>query len=356
MNGSRVSGAMLRERPAERARPAVRAEPLTTPSALEALRPEWERLWAQDTRATPFQSPAWLLPWWKHVGAGQQASLALRCATSGELVGLAPLYLHIDAATGRRHLFPIGIATTDVLDLLAKPGWEDLVAHAVLAQLDAAETDLLEFPQLRGDAPLLRAVPPPGWRCELGGSTPHPVLPLQGTNASPLPRAMAANLRTARHRAERMGSLGFEQADADSLPPMLAALERLHAARWSERGQAGVLADARVQAWHREATALLQAAGLLRLHALRLRGEPAAVLYCLADPPWHPQRRCYYYIGGFEPRFAACSPGSLLIAHVIAQARQEGITAFDFLRGAEAYKYRWGACDQPMQMLRVLRA
>ena len=31
----------------------------------------------------------------------------------------------------------------------------------------------------------------------------------------------------------------------------------------------------------------------------------------------------------------------------------EGCAAFDFLRGAEEYKYRWGAVDQPMFALRL---
>jgi CelD/BcsL family acetyltransferase involved in cellulose biosynthesis len=222
----------------------------------------------------------------------------------------------------------------------------------VLAHLDAAEADLLEFPQLPRDAPLLRAQPPAGWRCEPGEGEPHPVLPLRG---APWPRNMAANLRTARNRAERLGTLSFEQAEAATLPTLLAALVRLHGQRWRTRGQAGVLGDPRVQAWHGEATAQLLQAGLLRLHALRLQGEVAAVLYCVADPPQRAARRCYYYIGGFDPRFAQCSPGSLLIAHAIDQARQEGATAFDFLRGGEAYKYRWGAADQPMQTLRMVR-
>jgi CelD/BcsL family acetyltransferase involved in cellulose biosynthesis len=71
------------------------------------------------------------------------------------------------------------------------------------------------------------------------------------------------------------------------------------------------------------------------------------VLHCLIDAPSRPQRRCYYYIGGFDPRFAALGPGTLLIAHAIEQARLEGAAAFDFLRGAEPYKYRWGAASRP---------
>jgi CelD/BcsL family acetyltransferase involved in cellulose biosynthesis len=61
------------------------------------------------------------------------------------------------------------------------------------------------------------------------------------------------------------------------------------------------------------------------------------------------------YIGGFDPRWSALSPGTLLLGHAIEQATAEGAAAFDFLRGAEAYKYRWGAIDEPMFAVRVTR-
>jgi CelD/BcsL family acetyltransferase involved in cellulose biosynthesis len=129
---------------------------------------------------------------------------------------------------------------------------------------------------------------------------------------------------------------------------MLEALFTLHAARWSERAQPGVLADAAVVAWHREAAPLLLAAGVLRLHGLRLDGEWIALAYVLAHGD-----RSRYYIGGFDPRHAALSPGALLIEHAIACAHAEGARAFDFLRGAEPYKYRWGAVDEPRRVLRL---
>ena len=52
------------------------AEVLSTTRGLEALFPDWDRLWREDRRATPFQSPRWLLPWWKHVGEGRLRTLA----------------------------------------------------------------------------------------------------------------------------------------------------------------------------------------------------------------------------------------------------------------------------------------
>jgi CelD/BcsL family acetyltransferase involved in cellulose biosynthesis len=333
--------------------PEVRAESVTSLAALEALQPEWEQLWGKDRRATPFQSPAWLLPWWRHLGVGTLACVALRCDASGELVGLAPLYVHANATTGRRHLFPIGIATTDYLDLLVRPGWERRVVNAMWSKLSARaqDWDVLEFPQLREGSPLLSNTAGGSWALRANAGEPHPVLALPARTPAlrlPVPRSMAANLRTLRNRAARAGSVRFEQADARTLPGFLNALITLHASRWAQRGETGVLADESVHACHLDAAPMLQAAGLLRLHGMRLNGELIAVLYCLADPPSRPEPRWYDYIGGFDPRHAALAPGTLLIAHAIESAMAEGAVAFDFLRGAEPYKYRWGAVDQAM--------
>jgi CelD/BcsL family acetyltransferase involved in cellulose biosynthesis len=54
----------------------------------------------------------------------------------------------------------------------------------------------------------------------------------------------------------------------------------------------------------------------------------------------------YYYLGGFEPSLARFGPGAALIDHAIGAAIDEGARAFDFMRGAEPYKARWGAATQ----------
>lgn len=334
----------------ESARGAVHAQPIEDLAALEALRPEWEVLRARAPNATPFQSPDWLLPWWKHVGRGTLASIALRSAADGELVGLAPLYIYTAPERGTRHLFPIGIATTDYLDVLVRPGWQAAVLAAITTHLREAggAWDVFEAPQLAPAAALLSLPPDADWEHELSAGEPSPVLPLAGTDPwSAVPRAMRDNIRYCRRRIERSHSVAFELADAQRIPEFLDALARLHAQRWSERGETGVL-DANVLAAHLEAAPLLHAAGRLRLHGLRVDGELAAVLYALADA-----RRCYYYLAGFDPALRTLSPGTLVIAQAIGQAIAEGAQAFDFLRGAEPYKYRWGAVDQRMSTLRV---
>jgi CelD/BcsL family acetyltransferase involved in cellulose biosynthesis len=343
--------AHVRTRPAE-----TLVEPIADDSALRRVVGDWTRLWSLCPDASAFLAPQWLLPWWRHLGRGALAAVAVRSAADGELVAFAPMYVYRDPQTGWRHLFPIGIGTTDHLAVLVRPGWEDAALETILARFDERDDwDVLEFPQVRSDSPLLRTALRAGWRREVVSGEPSPLLQFGGARALPLPKAMAQNVRTARHRAEGAGQVEYELADARSLPAALDALEALHASRWSERGESGVLADPAVQAFHREAAPGLLEAGLLRLHVLRLDGAIAAVLYALADPPTCREPRHAYYLGGFDPRHRALSPGSLLVAHAMEQALAEGATGFDFLRGAEPYKYRWGAVDQPMFTLRAWR-
>jgi CelD/BcsL family acetyltransferase involved in cellulose biosynthesis len=140
----------------------------------------------------------------------------------------------------------------------------------------------------------------------------------------------------------------IDMADAQTLESSLSALFALHASRWAERGEAGVLGAPAVEAFHREVADRLLHRGWLRLYRLHVGDELAGVLdgFQLRD-------QFYSYIGGFDPRFNACSPGALLLGHAISEAVRAGAREFDFLRGAESYKYRWGARDRAQYRVRI---
>jgi CelD/BcsL family acetyltransferase involved in cellulose biosynthesis len=59
------------------------------------------------------------------------------------------------------------------------------------------------------------------------------------------------------------------------------------------------------------------------------------------------------YNSGYDPqKYARLSPGIVLLSYCIQRAIELGRTEFDFLRGAEEYKYRFGA--QPTEVHRLL--
>lgn len=318
-------------------------EAIETTAALEALQPAWRALWDRVPEATPFQAPAWLVPWWRVFGAdGGLLALAVRCA--GRLVGLAPLYGYY--AEGTRTLLPVGIGVSDHLDPLFEPGYARDGAAAVLGWLARYRHrfDRIDLPCQRPGSPFLDAAPPAGWRTERHAGEPCVVLDLAARAAQgrgPFTSRRASRLRQYRRRAEAIGPVAFEIGTAAALDGLLTALFALHEARWRERGGPGVLADPAVRAFHRMAAPRLLACGHLRLVGLRIGGRLAGVFLALTD-----RRRLHVYIGGFDPGMAAFSPGAMMIGHLIAQAAGEGRQEVDFLRGREAYKYEWGAVDR----------
>lgn len=90
----------------------------------------------------------------------------------------------------------------------------------------------------------------------------------------------------------------------------------------------------------RDAIPALAARGAALVHVLRIGGRAAAAALLLRDA-WS----AYYYIGGSIRRSPA-SPGTLVGAHAIDRARADGLAEIDLLRGAEPYKYRFGAVER----------
>ena len=324
-----------------------RIEPITSTEALERLEPEWRTLWAADPRATPFQSPEWLLPWWRTVGQGVLDGAALR-DKEGRLVGLLPLYIYTQPESGRRDRLLLGAGTSDYLGgLFGGAASMPAAALARAALVWASEErgqrwDQMILHQMRADSWLLEAADPGRW-----ARTPAESCFLLSTAGDALPAKMRLNLNRYRRRAEGFAELACSVAQTpqealDALELLIA----LHTRRWEQRGESGVLESAAVVRHHRMAVPLLQKAGLLRMTTLSLGKEPMAVLYILADRPSPTQerdRRWYGYIIGIDVDRADLSPGTLLVQHVLQNAAAEGVMTFDMLRGGEQYKRFWGA-------------
>lgn len=314
---------------------------LDSDAALLALAPEWEALWRRVPGASPFASPAWLLPWWRHFGTGAPRVAIQR--TDGRLSGVLPLY-RLDEP-GVRKLLPIGAGTTDQLDALLEPGVA--VGPLLQAALDHARADgvdmcdLIEVPP--GSA--LHGIAPAGWHVAWSDGQPCPVLTLPATVAG-LADAVPANtlrkLRMNRNRAARAGGFMIETAGPETVQELLSELVRLHQARWVAQGEPGALAAPAVLGFHRDAAPGLLGAGVLRLQVLRIGGMVAAACYALLAG----RDRILFYLSGFDAGLSFVSPGTLLLAAMLEQAVAEGRREADFLRGREGYKYAWGGVDR----------
>jgi CelD/BcsL family acetyltransferase involved in cellulose biosynthesis len=318
----------------------LRLEELTC-HQIEALAPEWARLWDRAPAATPFQHPAWLLPWWRHLwGGGEAWWIALR--DGARLAGLAPLFTW---GLTRRCVSLAGSGVTDYLDFLIEPEHAAAGAALVLEHLarHRGRWDVCDFQELRAESPVTGAMAD-GLRLQCERSSTCPVLRLPACwdeFQAALSHKFRTGVRRARNRIRNAGDAVFETAGEAELEEAVAALFRLHEARWQAREEEGVMATPALQAFYTAAGRELQRAGMFRLHVLRLDGAIVAALYGFAG-----HGRFYAYLDGFDPTLARLSPGTVLISYAIENAIREGLAEFDFLRRGEAFKYLWGARDE----------
>jgi CelD/BcsL family acetyltransferase involved in cellulose biosynthesis len=315
----------------------VEYEVITSAERLEALQGAWAGLWERDPRATPFQTPEWLLAWWRCLGRGTLCTVA--AWSGGRLVGLAPLRVAPPEFGGG--LAFLGTFVSDYLDVLCEPELRDEVPAGLLEHALRTHGGPAELQELRGDSPVLTCPLPSGHAREVAQSDVCPILPLpERVEQLPgaLPHRMATHLRRYTRKLEKRGGARFEVADANSWPELLEALFQLHTERWNKRGAPGAFSMDAARGFYRQATPALLAKGMLRLHGLRVDGRIICSVYvfiCCGQ--------ALYYIVGFDLAFSTLSPGSLTIGRSIEDAIQLGARNYDFLRGDEPYKYVWGA-------------
>ena len=313
---------------------------LTSARELRELEPEWWALW-EASGATPFQSPAWMIAWWTHLGEGELHVITVR--DGGELVAVVPLFA--PARRGGRALSMIGASSTDYHDLLASARFAD-AARRELASWLGHQTwwERLEVAALRDDAHLLRVAGDSELDATIAADELCPVLALPDRVDAfweGLSRRFRKNLRRARRTLEASASCELRAARADEIETVVDSFFRLHALRWNTKGLPGMVADDADRAFLRQATSQLHCRNGLRLYALWCDGAVIGVLHALRD-----RRNLYCYLTGFDPSFAAFSPGSLVFGGAIEDAIASGCREVHFLRGGEAYKYRWGAVDR----------
>lgn len=325
---------------------ATRCRVLRTAEELSSFVPAWWKLWEHDPGALPFQSPAWLVPWWRQFGNDGLCSVVVELG--GEAVGFLPFYVYRDQARGKRQLLPLGVGTTDYLDGVFAPECSlEEIGAAIDVLRSKAEHDEFCVPQMPEGSRMLHAVKQgSGVRDQgIGGrvflSESDGCSRMRAVRMAELPQKIRRNAMYYRNRAQRNGRLELVQADESNWEEMFEALRRLHALRWQTRGEVGVLVDERVVRWHEETIPQLLKAGLLRLMALRLNDEVVAVLYSLIGKEAVEARTQYFYITAYSPEHADLRPGTLLIAYAVEHAANEGVKTIDMLRGDEGYKQIW---------------
>lgn len=311
-------------------------ETATTARALGVLADEWRALEAATPEATGFQSLDWCEAW--AAASAEEARADIRIVTlreAGRLVMLWPL--QIDRVMGARILRWLGEPMTQYGDALALPGprrglWRETVEIELANWRDI---DLIALTRSRMDGVLAD--------CGVTGTPSGEKLEAPFVDLAQRVKLPVRN-KSARRRGRRLAALGETRVSAVIAPDERLRLTR-RALAWKRDWlhQGGHVASA---LFDRKAERFLEALArgpMLRVHALRVGDEVAAI-----DLGFEGGGAYRTFLGSFDPRFAAGSPGHALIEGLIEMQARDGLSKFDFLAPADPYKRAFASGSTPL--------
>jgi CelD/BcsL family acetyltransferase involved in cellulose biosynthesis len=296
-----------------------------------ALAREWLELAQRRADSSYFQTPDWVLSWWETIAARPPTRLAAWRDGSGQLDALVTLSRSREPLH-RRLPFAVSVRANSG----SRPGDADHCGWLVAPGREAAVADWLGE-AIGGSALLVRSTAPgwsadclpPGAREVARTACPRLALPLAEATGGPS-RDFVRQLRRFTRRLEKKG----------------VTLEWVAPPGVDERLLDGLFAlnpeffDDGVRELHRR---LSRRAGPDRGPAALVARREDRVVGVLYGFWWHDTFSAYQH--AWDPAHARDSLGNVLVLHALELAAEHGAGTFDFLRGSEPYKYRFGAQD-----------
>lgn len=325
--------------------PMPTARRIESVATLADARADWQAL--EHRTDNVYSTWDWADAWWREYGDGREQ--VLHAVYRGDrLAALLPLYR--DTRAGVPLLRLIGHGPADELGPVCDPADLALAADGLRAAVRTAlpRHGFLLLDRLSGDGRGL-----PGLDGEVVRQEPTPVLYREGRTWEEWLAGRSANMRQQLRRRERrlLEDHGLRYRlceDPDRLDRDLTTLFRLHADRWAA-GESTAFSPSR-QRFHRDFARRALEQGRLRLWIAEADRRPVAAWYGFrfAQSEW-------YYQAGRDPRWDRMAVGTVLLAHTIRSAFEDGVTAYRFGVGDEPYKDRFGVVDAGLQTLVVGR-
>jgi CelD/BcsL family acetyltransferase involved in cellulose biosynthesis len=326
---------------------------LRTLSEMDQKAGEWNDLLSESASRVPFLRHEYLSTWWRTLGGGEWARGELYIVTAAEPDGswsaIAPLFF-TQNREGEPALMLLGsIEISDYLDLIARPNYTIAFVEALLAHLDGPQAPpwkVLDWYNILEDSPTLPALKSAstmhGWAYSQERLQPAPCVSLPGdweAYLAGIDKKQRHEIRRKMRRAESNNPpvRWYIEEDEGKLDAQLEAFMNMMV---QDAEKASFLTEL-MRTQMRTAVHAAFQAGWLQLAFLEVGGEKAAG-YLNFDYA----NRIWLYNSGWDSRFGEISPGWVLLSYLMRWANESKREAFDFMRGDEDYKYRFGGMDR----------
>jgi CelD/BcsL family acetyltransferase involved in cellulose biosynthesis len=325
---------------------------VTSLEELDGLRTDWQALHSLNPQHSPFQSWSWSTAWLRHLAGTHELQIICGRDDRNELVFVLPLVLvspENGAPSVCTNVCGYGPDCSDYIGCLRTPELDDELAVVTGNAIDryVDRSVRLVMPSLDGNSGFPNELR--GTMSNLGRATwlrrhhSCPAIALPGSLDEYL-AGLSSNFRSQLRRHHRKvvehPEVELKPVDVDGASSFARELVRLNRTRMRDKGIESSFEVEAFRNFFLDAVPGLAREGIAWMDTI-VNGDKvlaAALTLLHAD-------RMYFYAAGFDGSASALRPGTALHLEVLMRGIERGYVRYDFLRGSEPYKYRWGATE-----------
>ena len=314
---------------------------------------QWNTLASQGTTNSVFQTHEWTLSWLAAFGDEFEPLLAI-ASDNDRVTAVAPLV--IDRRNGDRVFRFAGDGRADYCDFLGTRDNREVVTALVDAifaddRWNVIELNNIPEGSLTADVVRDRSAHY-GYQVLSNEMYVCPTLVVAGQQSAACAVFDKPSLRRRENYFRRRGRLVCRDLKTEAeIAPYLDRFFEQHIARWHASGKApSLFLNDRNRTFYRHLTANVAAKGWLLFSVIEFDDEPIAFHFGFdydATVTW--------YKPSFSVKYAAGSPGLVLVRHLIGYAIDQGRNELDFTVGDEPFKRRFTNHARRTVSVRVFR-
>ena len=294
-----------------------------------------------------FITPVWLEAWWQVFGEGRQPFIRL-IRDADRVIGIAPLIL--DEQTAR---FIGGTDVCDYQDFIIEPGAETEFFTVLLDDLVARRINHLDLKDIRHDSTvstrLVNLARERGYRVTCNATEVSVEMDLPPTWEEYLSSLNTKQRHEVRRKLRRLteeGKVDYHLVtDAAAVPGFMDVFLKMFTGSRADKAE---FLTTKRKAFFRALIEQMSPAGFLKLGILELDSRAMATIICFDY-----NDTMYLYNSGYDPGYDYLSVGLLSKVLCIKDSIESGKKIFDFLKGAEPYKYHLGGKEMPLYSCQI---
>lgn len=302
---------------------------------------EWNELLNMAHNPLPFQKYEWVSAWWKNFSTDKGMPFIILAYQDNELVGIAPFMYGVNRSYPAIKF--IGAGYFDYFDFIIKKGRETEAVRGFLEivskKFEYFELELKNILEESDTFRIIKQNASSNYLIFLQDIVPSIELP--DTKEKFYYRVKGALRWDIGRRERRLRELGeTEFKSCENITEAKELLEdffSLHIKKWESANGYSAFKFEKMRGFMRAILENLFRDKTMNLYYL-LHDHRKKIAIC---PAFELNSRFVFYTHAYDPDFAKCSPGKILINRLINHSIDNQYREFDFGIGKEPYKLEW---------------